>query len=129
MTKISSLVEDLQKASVKLKEAIVAPYTELHRDAAIQRFEFTFELSWKLMHAVLNDNGIETYGPKNTIREAAKLGLIADPEEWIGFLHDRNLTTHKYDEATAEQIYKAAQNFVTKATTLLETIAVKFKPQ
>ncbi len=126
MTRVESLVADLQKALVKLKEAVAAPDTELNRDATIQRFEFTFELSWKVMHAILVDNGIETYGPKNTFREAAKLGVIESPEEWFEFLQDRNLTTHKYDEATAERIYQTAKAFVAHAAKLLETINTKF---
>ena len=126
MNKAQLLTEDLGKAIVKLNEALAAPYTELNRDATIQRFEFTFELSWKLMHAVLTDNGIEVYGPKNSIREAARLGMTKDPEKWLVFLHYRNLTTHKYDEATAEDIYQVVRDFPRSATNLLEIIQNKF---
>ena len=126
MTRILSLFNDLQKAASKLQEATQAPATELNRDATIQRFEFTFELAWKLMHAILQDQGIEAYGPKNTLREAAKLGIISDPDHWFATLYDRNLTTHKYDEKTAEAIYARAKEFVKTVTDLIKTIQAQY---
>lgn len=47
MTKIESIKTDLKNANIKLLEALQADPTELNQDATIQRFEFTFELSWK----------------------------------------------------------------------------------
>jgi len=118
------LFTQLQKALNKLQEAGQSPATELNRDATIQRFEFTFELAWKLMQLVLKDNGIDSYGPKNTFREAAKLGLIDNPESWFVFLQNRNLTTHKYDEKTAEKIYNSAKEFVKTVSKFIKDIAV-----
>lgn len=43
------------------------------------------------MQSILAENGIEAYGPKNSIRESAKLGLIDNPERWLEFLKARNL--------------------------------------
>ena len=45
-------------------------------DATIQRFEFSFELSWKLMRAVLDYNGIEAEAPRSVIKEAFKSKII-----------------------------------------------------
>ena len=112
MEKLQSLYLDLKKAFKRLKETTNWPETLVHQDATIQRFEFTFELSWKLMNLILRENGIETYGPRNTFREAAKLGLIGDLEVWFDFLKNRNLTVHTYHEKVARQVYKKSKEFV-----------------
>lgn len=112
MDKTDSLLIDLEKALQKFREASVLPPSEINRDATIQRFEFCFELAWKMMQGLLADNGIEAYGPRNSIREAAKLGLLDNPEEWFEFLKARNLTTHTYKEEIAKEVYKKVKTFV-----------------
>ena len=68
-------------------------------DGVIQRFEFTFELSWKLMKSFLEYMGItDLRSPRATIREAYAYGLIEDGDKWIDMLVDRNKTSHLYDE-------------------------------
>jgi nucleotidyltransferase substrate binding protein (TIGR01987 family) len=111
MTKIESLLSDLKKAAARFEQARRLPVSEINRDATIKRFEFCFELAWKLMQAILQANGVEAYGPKGAIREAAKLGLIDNPEIWLEFLQARNLTTHTYGENLAEKIYKKTVSF------------------
>src|SRR3989344_4224073 len=101
MTKKETLREDLQKAVDRLNEAVKLPETMINKDATIQRFEFTFELSWKLMQDMVNEQIPNTYGPKNVIREAARLKIIDDPEIWFDFLKKRNLATHTYNENIA----------------------------
>lgn len=112
MEKINSLLADTKKTSQKLGEALDLPQTEINRDATIQRFEFTFELFWKLLQAILTEDGIMAYGPKNAIREAGKLELIESVEEWLGFLTARNLASHTYNEKLAQDVYKEAKNFL-----------------
>lgn len=111
MTKVQSLSIDLEKASAKLEQATRFTSSEINRDATIKRFGFCFELSWKLMQAILQENGLEAYGPKGSIREAARLGLIDNPTVWLGFLQARNLTSHTYEEKTAKIVYDEAKKF------------------
>ncbi len=120
MTKVELLITDLTKAKEKLKEAVNLPVTTINQDASIQRFEFTFELAWKLMQVLIKDNGIDTYGVKSIIREGAKLGLIDNPELWFDFLSKRNLSVHTYDEQIAQLVYAAAKNFVGVVEAFLE---------
>lgn len=120
MTKVKSLLADLEKATAKLKQAAQLKPSEINRDATIKRFEFCFELSWKLMQAILQENGIEAYGPKGSIREAAKLGLIDNPKTWLEFLKARNLTSHTYEEDTAKKVYTKAKVFFKITESLLK---------
>ncbi len=75
-------------------------------DGSIQRFEFSFELAWKLLKKVLMDlEGIEALSPKKTLQFAFKLGWIENESAWLLMLNDRNLTFHTYRKEYAQEIY------------------------
>ncbi len=78
----------------------------IYLDAIIHRFEFSFELAWKLMKVVLDYEGIEVSSPRSSIREGWKAGLIVDAETWLDMQEKRNLSTHTYDEFTALEVYR-----------------------
>lgn len=89
----------------KLDEALREPASEYIRDAAIQRFEFTYELAWKTLKAYLLTQDIVVLSPKETLQVAYQQGLLQDANAWSELHMKRNLTSHTYDEALAEQIY------------------------
>lgn len=122
MEKLHALTNDFSRALGRMKEALAEPKTDLVRDAVIQRFEFTFELAWKSLQEINRLNGIEAYGPRNAIREAARLGLLDDPNAWLDTLEDRNRTTHTYEEALANEIYNRIPRFVALAEALEKKI-------
>lgn len=109
MTKEQLLLkwEDYHKALHRLEIALTKTLDEddLYLDATIQRFEFTFELALRLMKAVLEYEGIETTSPRSSIREAWKQHLINDAEKWLDMQVKRNLSSHTYNEETAQDIY------------------------
>jgi nucleotidyltransferase substrate binding protein (TIGR01987 family) len=100
---------EVRNAVARLQEAVAQPESAIVRDAAIQRFEFSFELVWKALKLYLERQGHECGGPRPTLKKAFADGLIATPEEadlWLQMLEDRNLTSHAYDEALAARIYQ-----------------------
>ena len=102
-------LDELKKALYRLKEALAVPKSDIVRDSVIQRFEFTVELSWKVLQRYLKSSGlVEPLTPKNVFPEAAKLGIVKDPEAWIKFVDARNLSSHTYKESLAEQVYASA---------------------
>jgi nucleotidyltransferase substrate binding protein (TIGR01987 family) len=119
MTKINSQIEDLKKAKSRLSEAISQQKTDITRDATIQRFEYTFELSWKIISGILKEKGTSFYGMKSLFRDAGRMGIIDNVEEWFEYLEARNLTTHTYDEVIAEQVYSTAQKFSNNLDTII----------
>lgn len=123
MDKRKSLLEDLTQATTRLEEALQEPFSQLIQDATIQRFEFTFELAWKLLKTVLADQGIETNSPKQTIREAGKEGLVDDIEAWISFTNARNLTAHTYREELAKEVYQKAKEFTRYLHSLINKLS------
>lgn len=109
---INDKIEQLEKAFENLKIIIDAYEKEKDkiikdglRDSIIQRFEFVTELSWKLMKKYLDENLVlEVYSPRSVIKESYKQDLIENGELWLDILEDRNLTSHTYDENTANRI-------------------------
>lgn len=127
MTKLDAQYEDLQKASERLKEALILPSNStINQDASIQRFEFTFELAWKLMKTVLENEGISTVSPRNVIRESATINLIDEPQKWFEFLESRNLTVNTYKEEVAKKVYQSAKEFASYVDKLIKIIKKDF---
>ena len=95
-----------QDALARLETGVEQAVNELDKDGVIQRFEFTFELLWKSLKALLAYEGIECYSPKSCIKEAFKAGKIPDDEIFLDMLEDRNLSSHIYDKHKSEEIFE-----------------------
>jgi nucleotidyltransferase substrate binding protein (TIGR01987 family) len=92
-------------------------------DATIQRFEFTIELFWKLLKAILKEKGAESQYPKDVLKEAY-LGHLIDHEDiWLSMLKDRNLTSHTYDEKLADEIYERIKKYIPIFRETLENLS------
>lgn len=122
MSKLSNLIQDLEKANASLKEAVALPATRVHKDATIQRLEFTFELCWKTLQTYVRDQGFDCKSPKSCFREAAKIDLIGNPEKWFEYLEKRNLIDHTYNEQLADQVYQKAVDFPKDVDKLLKDL-------
>lgn len=114
-----AFVRDLQAAGERLKEVVPLPPTRLHKDATIKRFEFTFELAWKLMQTMVRYLGTDAYGPRESIRAAARYDLITAPEQWMNLLDARNIAVHVYEETKADDVYNLAKNLPVLVDTLI----------
>jgi len=103
---------ELQKAFSRLEEALAVPVTDtVIMDGVIQRFEFTFELTWKTLKILLDHKGLATVAaPRDVLQGAFAAGIISDGEAFMQMLRDRNLTTHIYKEEMAAQIYDRIKN-------------------
>ncbi|MEJ5166845.1 MAG: nucleotidyltransferase substrate binding protein [Thermoanaerobaculia bacterium] len=104
-----------ENAFKRLKEAVEIAKDELDKDGTIQRFEFCFELFWKMLKIVLQFSGFECATPRACIKEAFKIGLIGDDELFIDMLEDRNLSSHIYNSETSLQIFERIKNVYIKA--------------
>ncbi|OGQ45283.1 MAG: nucleotidyltransferase [Deltaproteobacteria bacterium RIFCSPLOWO2_02_FULL_46_8] len=118
--RIEEIRQDFEKALQRLKEALGEDLSKsIVIDGFIQRFEFTFELAWKLLKASLDYQGVEVSTPRPVIKEAFRAKLIEDGQGWIDMLEDRNKTSHIYDENEAKEIF---QKIKTKYLVLLEKL-------
>lgn len=87
------------------------PLSDLEKQGIIQSFEYTHELAWNVLKDYLESQGLQgIHGSKGATRGAFKEGLIINGEAWMKMIEDRNLTTHTYNQETAEKIYTAVVN-------------------
>ena len=110
----------LKRALQSLEDAVVPPpRNDRERDGAIQRFEYTFELSWKTGKRALEDLGITSLSPKSVIRDLGQQGYVDDVEEWLAFLSARNETAHIYNVKVAEKVFAQIAPFIQACHKLL----------
>ncbi|HEX8332233.1 MAG TPA: nucleotidyltransferase substrate binding protein [Segetibacter sp.] len=102
---------NFKKAFIQLREAVeIEHYSSLEKEGLIQRFEYTYELAWKTLKDFLEHKGNEgILGSRDAIKLAFQLGIIEDGEAWMRMIKSRTLTSHTYDEETANEIATAVK--------------------
>jgi nucleotidyltransferase substrate binding protein (TIGR01987 family) len=91
-----------------LEEVLAKPKSAEIRDAAIKRFEYTFEVAWKAAQAHLHErHGLDAPSPKAGIRASWEVGTLTEGQASgaLVMVGDRNLTVHTYNEALADEIH------------------------
>ncbi|WP_431801574.1 HI0074 family nucleotidyltransferase substrate-binding subunit [Halobacillus andaensis] len=110
MERLRQRVEAAKKALAAFEKlATLKNPNDVERDAAIQRFEFSFEASWKAAKQYLYDiEGVDAGSPKGVIRSCREVHLLEDEETVLALemVNDRNLTIHTYNEEVAIKIHK-----------------------
>lgn len=108
----SSLEKSLACLKQGLVDARTYPDVRTVRDGVVKEFEFTVDLSWKLLQRYLKHTAqvdeTELRTKKDIFRESAARKLIADAERWIRYYEARNETAHTYDFDRATAVYGIA---------------------
>ncbi len=82
--------------------------SELEKEGLIQRFEYTFELAWKVLQDYMRYLGFQFQtGPNTTLQLAFENGLIKDHDRWRKMAKARILTSYIYNEGEADEIAKS----------------------
>ena len=119
LTSFKNALQSLDLALAKEKDEFI-------RDSVIQRFEFTYELSWKFLsrHLALDlgSDAVDKLSRRDLYRTAAEKGLIKDAATWFEYHTARNTTSHTYNVSIAEQVYEVAQEFSSDAHFLLDKL-------
>ena len=129
MNKLEIKLSNFKNALERLKEAVdeykKENASDVIRDGVIQRFEFTYELSWKTTKEYLESIGlIDINSPKLVFKEAFAQRLIEDETIWLLMLNDRNKTSHIYNEKMANEI---AERIVNSYIEVFETLIAKLE--
>lgn len=79
--------------------------SELEQEGLVQRFEYTFELAWKVLQDLLEYKGYEFMsGPNGTLKMAFEDGLITNHEGWRKMAKSCNTLSHVYDDEEVRAI-------------------------
>lgn len=137
-------LEAFQKSLKKLEEAVlyikqegfddvekkpINTLADLVQKGLIQNFEFSHELAWKLMKDYAEYQGFsELRDSRDASRQAFALKLVADGQVWMRMIESRNITSHRYDETMAKEVfglilkgyYPAMQAFAEKMEKIAE---------
>jgi nucleotidyltransferase substrate binding protein (TIGR01987 family) len=123
------LQEDALVAVASLEKAIYRslrePEDEEVRDCVVQRFEYTYELCWKMLKRRMEMDAagpVDSWPYRELIRRGAEAGFSGDPEAWFEYRDQRNRTSHVYDESVAIEVHRSAVMFAGAARALLQTL-------
>jgi len=117
---------DYAKAVASLGKSITAylaekdgEYKEVLRDSSIQRFEYVFEFSHKILrrylswHVPMPQVKVSEISFAELVRIANEHGLFTEPYEiWNKYRNMRNITSHTYNEEAAEQVLEIIPAFL-----------------
>lgn len=119
----------LGNAVQRLREGLARhqgePDDEQIRDGLIQRFEFTYELSHRMLRRSLRESAaspedIDRLPFADLVRAGNAQGLLrGDWPAWRRFREMRARTSHTYDAKAASQVVAAIPSFLQEAEHLL----------
>ncbi len=99
--------------------------SSIMRDAAMQRFEYSFEATWKTAQRYLRivEGRVEA-SPKSVIRASVAAALLTEEDGRIAMamVDDRHLTSHTYNEALAQQIFSHLPTYARIMRMWLQTL-------
>lgn len=123
-----NFIQSWKQALSRLDEVLTLPVNDrIVIDAAIQRFEFCCELGWKTLKVCLEYEGQAALTPRKALKEAYRIQWISDELGWHQLLEDRNLASHTYHEALADEIFSRLPQHYARMTELcghLERLAL-----
>jgi nucleotidyltransferase substrate binding protein (TIGR01987 family) len=112
-------LENFERAFLLLQEAFgrdAEGMSDLEKEGAIQRFEYTFELAWKTLKDYLIYSGVifDQITPRSVIKQAFAAKIITDGQSWIDMLEKRNLMSHTYDDESFQIAFSSiSQSYLT----------------
>lgn len=107
------------------------PDNTLIRDGAIQRFEFSYELSHKMLKRYLeatsaNPAEVDSMTFQDLIRTGSEQGLLLSGwDKWRDFRQARTDTSHTYDEDKALKVVAQLPAFLEEARYLLKQLQAR----
>lgn len=122
-------VGQLKKGLARIEKGTAKEDYEFFRDALIKRFEFSYEVTWKLMRLYLEQikkvSNDKISSPRSIFRTAHETALINNEEfgNLLAMVDDRNLTSHTYEEETAEEIFRRIEAYTPLLNKIVTTIS------
>lgn len=127
---LEKAIEQLEKSRTFLRSDMARGNKDLYeqfRAAAIQAFEYTYELALKMIRRqldqiVANPAELREMAFMDFIRTAYEAGLVRDVPAFKIYREKRNITAHTYDAAKAEEILGVLDAFLKDVQHVLEEL-------
>lgn len=113
MAKVARRFAQARQSLQTLFEVLAMPVSAIVRDAAIQRFEYSVETTWKYAQAaLLAAEQLDVASPRGVVRACFERKIVGETavRELFAALDDRNMTVHTYNEELAQAIYDRLQS-------------------
>lgn len=135
MERLSLKYDDARRSLNTLEDILEMPasiqdlsdeFAVVIRDAAIQRFEYTFEAVWKFLKEYLKEKeGVVCNSPKVCFRQIFSSGFLNENETEVclEMTDRRNDTSHTYKEKVAQVIYSNLRKYFS----LMKKLTGKFE--
>lgn len=128
LSSFHNALASLQRAFTRWQAA--GQQDEELRDACIQRFEYTFELSWKMLKRRLeldlpDSLSVDAMSFRELMRSGGERGLLQNVDAWMVFRDKRNITSHTYNADKAADVAAVLPDFIEHAQALLAQLQAK----
>lgn len=126
-------LDSYHKALARLAEIVGASKKRalngFERDGLVQRFEFTHELSWKLMKAYTEYQGYDGIGgSRDATRKAFEMSLISDGQSWMDMIKSRSDAAHNYEDSVIDVLVDAVINRIILSSLIFVRKWMRFAP-
>ena len=115
LTNIKNAVATLEEAINYYNTDVEQSIKNMYADSCIQRFEYTYELSWKIMKKYLKlffNKTEQELTIQNIFRYSQGYGLIQDWTKWVEYNDARNNISHEYNLNKAQFVLTVLQTFL-----------------
>ena len=134
LSPIEDAVAQLEDALVQCDSEIVRQFPQIRnqmRAGAIQAFEFTYELSIRMIKRYLeqvsaNPAEVDELSFQDLIRRVGQQGLLrSELDTWMRHRANRGTTSHTYNDERAERIFRSIPEFLEEVRHLLKELQAK----
>jgi nucleotidyltransferase substrate binding protein (TIGR01987 family) len=107
----SNFIKALSNLNEAVELANERDLSKLEKQGLIQSFEYTFELAWNTIRDFYRSKGeVDIQGSRDAFRLAYERGLIEEGQVFMNMIKSRQLSSHTFNEETANEIYQDIVN-------------------
>lgn len=125
ITNLKSAFQTLKSSMKTLEENKTCDFVDMLEDSCIKRFEYTLEISRKIMKRVLKKiygKSEEELTVNNTFRFMQGYKFIPNWESWKNYYEKRNESENEYNLVKAKELIQIIPQFISDTNILIENI-------
>ena len=130
ITNLKSAIQTLKSSIKTLEENKTCDFVDMLEDSCIKRFEYTLEISRKIMKRILKKiygKSEEELTVNNTFRFMQGYKFIPNWESWKNYYEKRNNTAHEYNLEKSRTLIKIIPDFIEDTDILINNIERKIE--